>query len=114
MNGITDRDANGRTVYENAERLTLSVIEDAIRHEGLRQRNPEWDVHSEVYGKSVGRVEEFMIAGNGPSAWLCFVLDADGDLHYAYLRYVAAGEPALVHLGQYDGEELYKAVKGYR
>lgn len=114
MNGTTERDYGGRTVYENAERMAQDVIERAVRHEGRREPNPEWDVRSEVYAREVGRVEQYLIAGNGPTGWLVFVLDSDDTLGHAYLRYVSAGDAALVHLGQFDGEDLYKAVREYR
>lgn len=114
MNGVDIPDHGGHTVSENATRAAESVIERAIRHDGQRGPNPEWDVRSEVYAKAVGRVEQYMIAGFGPTEWLCFVFDEDGDLDHAYLRYVSSGDPALIHFGQFDGEELYKQVKGFQ
>lgn len=114
MNGMNIPDYGGRTVYDNAERAAMSVIERAIRHNDLREPNPDWDVRAEVYGKTVGRVEKYMIAGNGPTEWVCFVFDEEGDLDHAYLYYASAGDNAVVILGQYDGEDLYAQMKGYR
>jgi hypothetical protein len=114
VNGIDVPDYGGRSVYENAERAAKDVIERAIRHNDRRLPNPEWDVRANVYDKRVGRVEMYMIAGGGPTEWLCFVLTPTGEFDHAYLRYVSSGDPAIVHFGQYDGESLYEQVKGYR
>lgn len=115
MNGTDVPDYGGRTVFENAARMAQDVIERATRlPDGTRGPNPEWEARGEVYAKSSRRVEEYMIAGNGPSAWLCFVFHIDNELAYAYLRYVSSGDPAIIHFGQYDGEVLYQQVKRYR
>lgn len=114
MNGTNVPDYGGRTVFDNAVRTAEDVIERAIRHNGLRQPNPEWEVRAEVYAKSVGRVEQYMIDGNGPTAYACFVLDEDGDLDYAYVHYVSSSDGAIVLLGQLDGEDLYKQMRSYR
>lgn len=114
MNGTNVPDYGGRSVYENAVRATESVIDRAVRHNDQREPNPEWDVRAEVYGKTVGRVEKYMIAGNGPTEWVCFVFDEEGDLDHAYLHYSSSPDSAVVLLGQFDGEDLYQQMKDYR
>lgn len=114
MNGTDAKDYGDRTVFDNAVRMTQNLIERAVRHNDQRQPNPDFDVRSEVYGKTVGRVEQYMIAGNGPTAYVCFVFDEDGDLDHAYLHYASSGDSAVVLLGQFDGEDLHKQMRGYR
>lgn len=114
MNGVNVPDYGGRSVHDNAVRAAQSIIERAARHNDQRQPNPDWDVRAEVYAKSVGRVEMFMIAGNGPTEHVCFVFDEEGDLNHAYLHYTSSGDGAVILLGQFDGEDLYKQMKGYR
>ncbi len=114
VNGMNIPDHGGRSVFENAARAARDVIERAIRHDGVRAANPEWDVRTEVYAKGHGRVERYLIAGGGPTEYLYFVFDEDGDLDHAYLRYSSTGDIAIVPFGPFDAEDLYKQVEGYR
>jgi hypothetical protein len=114
MNGNDSQDYGERTVLENAERSAADLIERAIRHQGLRRANPDFDVRAEVYARARLRTEMFMVAGNGPTEWVCFVLDDDGDIHHAYFLYCSASGSSTIVLGQFDAEDLYKLMRAYQ
>lgn len=49
-----------------------------------------------TYDDGVGKAERYMVCGNGPTAYLYFIFDDDGDIDHAYLEF-STGDGRTVH-----------------
>jgi hypothetical protein len=75
------------------------------------------DIRGEVYSREGGGVESFMVAGNGPTAYVVFVFkenEEERDLDYAFMHFSNGGESAVHLYSQWHAEDLYEAMKGYQ
>lgn len=95
----------GLTCGQVAQRMLDRLVERAS------ERTDEPIDESDVYAVEELRAKEYMIAGGGPTAYVTFVLDADGEVDLAVLDYVEGDGRAQATLTGHWAERLYEAFR---
>lgn len=92
----------------------MSTQQDADKEAELLLQNLDVGEIDEGYhyAHTDNRAESFMIAGNGPSAWVWFVFDTEGAWDHAYIEYVDSEDRAFVEIPHHKIERLYNALHG--
>jgi len=67
----------------------------------------------EHYGVDKYQAMRFMLAGNGPTVFITFLVDDDGDMRSAFLSYSSAPATAHVEIPQSAAEDLFEALNSY-
>jgi hypothetical protein len=91
----------GHTIQAAAHRQVASLVSDLTEGEVAH------------YATENRRLVRFMIAGNGPTAYACFLMEDDGEIRNAYVEYSEGDGHAYAPIPWDKQAPLYAALRAY-
>lgn len=103
ISGSRDAGYGSGTLHDKAVSNVAGLIE--------LLRDGELD-ESCSYAFEARTVRSYMLGGGGPTTWIHFVTNSDGEVDHAYLEYVSASGTGIALVPDYISERLLDALDG--